>query len=277
MKIFVAGSRGQLGHALLKTFYDHDVIAADIDKLDVTQLEATRKVLEQARPDIVINAAAYTQVDKAETDIDAAYAANAVGPRNLALVTASLNVPLVHISTDYVFDGKNPRPYHEFDRTNPLSIYGRSKLAGEEAVRVSNPKHYIARTAWLYNTVGKNFPNTMCTLAEKKEVRVVSDQYGSPTFAPHLAAALARLIETDSFGTYHLAGSGGTTWFDFARTLFRYLGKQTQVIPISAAEYPRPACRPANAVLTTLQSPHFSLPPWEHGLKEFVQELHLSS
>jgi len=147
-----------------------------------------------------------------------------------------------------------------------------SKLAGEETVRALNPRHFIVRTAWLYHTVGNNFPKTICALADQSEIRVVNDQYGSPTYAPHLAQALSRLMETSAFGTYHIAGSGGTTWFEFTRTLFSLCGIATKIKPVSTAEFPRPAPRPAHAVLTTLQDPPFVLPPWEQGLQEFVLE-----
>jgi dTDP-4-dehydrorhamnose reductase len=147
-----------------------------------------------------------------------------------------------------------------------------SKLAGEETVRALNTRHFVVRTAWLYHTVGKNFPKTICSLADKPEIRVVNDQFGSPTYAPHLAQALSRLMETDAYGTYHIAGFGGTNWFEFTRTLFNLSGITTKVTPVSTAEFPRPAPRPAHAVLTTLQDPPMVLPPWEQGLQEFVRE-----
>jgi len=272
MKVFIAGAKGQLGHALQKTLRDHEIIACDQDELDITQLEATRKVLEQVRPQVVINAAGYTNVDQAESEPEMAYRINALGPRNLALATASQKIPLLQISTDYIFDGKTLRPYHEFDRPNPLSVYGGSKLAGEETVRALNPRHFIVRTAWLYHTVGKSFPKTICALADQSEIHVVNDQYGSPTYAPHLAKALGRLMETEAYGTYHVAGSGGTSWFEFARTLYTLCGIPTKIKPVSTAEFPRPAPRPAHAVLTTVQDPPMLLPPWEQGLQEFVRE-----
>ncbi len=272
MKVLIAGARGQLGHALQEILGHHEIIAYDLEELDITQLEATGKVLEHVRPQMVLNAAAYTKVDQAEFEPEMAYRVNALGARNLALTTASQKIPLLQISTDYVFDGKASRPYHEFDRPHPLSVYGMSKLAGEDTVRALNPRHYIVRTAWLYHTVGNNFPKTICALADQPEVRVVNDQYGSPTYAPHLAQALSRLMETDAFGTYHIAGSGGTSWFEFTRTLFTFCGFTTKIIPVSTAEFPRPAPRPAHAVLTTLQDPPFVLPPWEQGLQEFVRE-----
>ena len=272
MKILLVGSKGQLGHALQESLSHHEVIGYDRDELDIVQFDAACKVLEQVRPHIVINSAAYTHVDQAESEPETAYRVNALGCRNLALATSFQHIPLLQMSTDYVFDGTSSRPYHEFDRPNPLSVYGRSKLAGEETVRALNPRHFIVRTAWLYHTIGKNFPKTVCALANQPEIRVVNDQYGSPTYAPHLARALGRLVETEAYGTYHIAGSGGTSWFEFARTLFALSGISTPVRPVSTAEFPRPAIRPANAVFTTIQDPPILLPHWKEGLEEFVRQ-----
>lgn len=271
-KLLITGAHGQLGQALQAQFVDLDVIAWDIQDLNISQLEHVRKALNHIRPDIVINAAAYTQVDQAETNQDAAYRGNALGPRNLALATKEIGIPFVHFSTDYVFDGRQSRPYHEFDRPNPLSVYGQSKLAGEEEVQKGNPRHFMIRTAWLYHVVGKNFPQTICRLANQEQVRVVSDQFGSPTFAPHLAQAVSRLIETESYGTYHLAGSGGTNWYDFTKALYQARGIHTPVVPITTEEYPLPAPRPAYAVLTSLQDPSIVLPPWEEGVRDFAAQ-----
>jgi dTDP-4-dehydrorhamnose reductase len=271
-KLFITGAQGQLGQALQAQFVDCEVIASDIQDLDICQLEQVRKALGAIRPDIVINAAAFTQVDQAETNQDAAYRGNALGPRNLALATKDMNIPLVHFSTDYVFDGQQSRPYHEFDRPNPLSVYGQSKLAGEEEVQKGNVRHFIVRTAWLYHIIGKNFPQTILRLANQQQVRVVNDQCGSPTFAPHLAQAVSRLIETESYGTYHLAGSGGTNWYDFTKALYQACGIRTPVVPITTADYPLPAPRPAYAVLTSLQDPSITLPTWEEGVRDFAAQ-----
>ncbi len=271
-RILITGAHGQLGQALQRQYTGHEVTAWDLQDLDITQFEQVKKALAQLRPHVVINAAAFTQVDDAETNQDTAYRGNALGPRNLAVVTYDMGMALVHFSTDYVFDGRQTRPYHEFDRTNPLSVYGHSKLAGEEAVRVANPRHFIVRTAWLYHTIGKNFPNTICRMAGQDVVRVVNDQYGSPTFAPHLAQAVFRLVETDAHGTYHMAGAGGTSWYEFTKALYQALGIQTSVMPIPTAQYPRPARRPAYAVLTSLQHPLIHLPPWEEGVREFAAQ-----
>ena len=268
-KLFITGAQGQLGQALQAQFVDCEVIAWDIQDLDICQLEQVRKALAHIKPGIVINAAAFTQVDQAETNQDAAYRGNALGPRNLALATKEMNIPLVHFSTDYVFDGRQSRPYHEFDRLNPLSVYGQSKLAGEKEVQKNNPRNFIIRTAWLYHIVGKNFPQTILRLANQEMVWVVNDQFGSPTFAPHLAQAVSRLLETEAYGTYHLAGSGGTNWYDFTKALYQACGIRTAVVPITTAEYPLPAPRPAYAVLTSLQDPSISLPPWEEGVQDF--------
>jgi len=271
-RILITGAQGQLGQALQRQYADHEVTAWDLEDLDITQFEEVKKALDQLRPHIVINAAAFTQVDEAEVKPDAAYRGNALGPRNLAVVTNDLGMTLIHFSTDYVFDGRQHRPYHEFDRTNPLGVYGHSKLAGEEAVRVANPRHFIVRTAWLYHTVGKNFPNTICRMAGREVVKVVSDQYGSPTFAPHLAQAVFQLGETDAFGTYHIAGTGGTSWYELTQALYQALGIQTSVVPIPTAQFPRPARRPAYAVLTSVQDPLIQLPSWEEGVRDFASQ-----
>jgi dTDP-4-dehydrorhamnose reductase len=268
-KLLITGAQGQLGRALQAQFADREVLAWGIQDLDICHLDLVRKALAHIKPGIVMNAAAFTQVDQAETNQEAAYRGNALGPRNLALATKELNIPLVHFSTDYVFDGRQSCPYHEFDRPNPLSVYGQSKLAGEAEVQKHNPQHFIIRTAWLYHIVGKNFPQTILRLAKQEQVRVVKDQFGSPTFAPHLAQAVARLLETEAYGTYHLAGSGGTNWYDFTKALYQACAIRTAVVPITTAEYPLPAPRPAYAVLTSLQDPSISLPPWEEGVQDF--------
>ena len=273
MKILITGAAGQLGRSLQVTLRSHSLIAVDIDQLDISQLDAVRAAVQSYRPDVVINAAAFNEVDAAETDPAPAYKGNALAPRNLAVATAAQGIPLVHVSTDYVFDGASTRPYHEFDRPNPRSVYGASKLAGEEGVRALNHRHYVIRTAWLYHPIGRNFPNGMRSLAERPSVRVVSDQYGSPTYAPHLADAIGRLITTDAFGTYHLAGQGGTSWFDFTRTLYSNLGITTPVHPVPTAEFPRPAPRPRYSVLTTVQDPCILLPRWEEGVRAFAAAL----
>lgn len=270
MKILMTGATGQLGLALQKALQLHEIIPLSHDQLDIADFEAVRKTVDQARPHIVLNAAAYTNVDGAEADAQMAYRVNALGPRNLAVAAAGLDIPLLHLSTDYVFDGAVARAYHEFDRPNPLSVYGASKLAGEEAIRALHRRHYIVRTAWLYHTIGRNFPRTICALATRPLVRVVNDQHGCPTYAPHLASALARLIESDAYGTYHMAGGGQATWYELTCQLFGALGIRTPVEPISSSEFPQLARRPSYTVLTTLQCPAIFLPPWQQGVSEYA-------
>lgn len=273
MTLLLIGAGGQLGRALRAALRVHHVVAWNAKELDITNLEAVRTGVESIRPDLVINAAAYTDVDGAESHPIEAYRVNALGPRNLALVTGKAGIPLLHVSTDYVFDGQALRPYHEFDRPRPLSVYGASKLAGEDAVRTLNPRHFVVRTAWLYHVQGKNFPNTLRGLADRQDIRVVSDQYGSPTYAPHLAEAIARLIETQAYGTFHLAGSGGASWFEFATVLFRVLQISTPIQPVATGEFPRPAPRPRYTVMTSIQEPNIELPPWQEGVRAYAYAL----
>ena len=274
MKIFITGVGGQLGYALSQALVDHEIHTFTHAQLDITQLAAVRTEIERVEPDLVINAAAYNNVDGAESEPEAAYRGNALGPRNLALITAAHGIPLLHVSTDYVFSGTGKRPYHEFDRTGPQSVYGESKLAGEEAVRALNPRHYIIRTAWLYHIIGKNFLRTMCALARRQsEVRVVNDQRGSPTYVPHLADALVRLMTTKSYGLYHFAGQGETSWYELTCLLYQLLGIETAVHPVQTTEFPRPARRPAYSALTTIQDPYIILPAWEVGVQQFTQEI----
>jgi len=272
MKILVTGAGGQLGRCLQTALGRHEVIALDRGALDITREGAVREAIAGYRPAIVINAAAFNDVDGAESRQAEAYAINAVGPRNLAVATAAAKISMVHVSTDYVFDGKTTRPYVETDRTNPLSVYAASKLAGEEAVRAENPQHRIARTAWLFWENGKNFLRAMHALASKPELRVASDQYGSPTYVPHLAEAIARLIATDLFGTFHLAGSGGASRWELVRELFRVRQIATPVIPVSHREFPAAATRPSYSVLATTREPRIELPTWQEGVAEFASK-----
>jgi dTDP-4-dehydrorhamnose reductase len=273
MKILITGAGGQLGRALQTVLAEDEITAFSHSQLDIASLRDVTEAIAANRPDIVINAAAYTNVDGAETESEAAYRGNALGPRNLALATANRKIPLIHFSTDYVFDGLGERPCHEFDRTNPLSVYGQSKLAGEQAVATFNPRHYIVRTAWLYSPDGKNFPKTMLAQAARAEVRVVNDQNGSPTYAPHLAEAVVDLLETEAYGIYHLAGNGGASWYELTVRLYQFCGVTTRVVPVATSEFPRPAVRPRYSVLTSIQDPLIELPPWEEGLIEFSRKV----
>ena len=271
MRILITGAGGQLGRTLPLALGKHELTSLPRAELDIRNLERVRELIDNLQPDLVVNAAAWTDVDGAESEREACFQVNALGPRNLALATAAISASLLHVSTDYVFDGKSDRAYTEYDRTSPRSVYGESKLAGEEAVRTHQPQHWIVRTAWLYDAVGPNFPRTMLRLANREEVQVVDDQRGSPTWAPHLAEAIARLIDTRAWGTWHLAGSGSVTWCGLTRELYRRLGIETPVRAVTSAQFPRPAARPASSVLESLQSPPIVLPPWQDGLAEFCR------
>ncbi len=271
MRILIAGAAGQLGTCLRHSLAIHDLVPLDHGMLDIASLHAVREALAHNRPQLVINAAAFNDVDGSESQVGEAYAVNALGPRNLAVATAALGIPLVHVSTDYVFDGATKRPYHEFDRTNPLSVYGASKLAGEDAIRSLNWRHYIVRTAWLFWEKGKNFLHSAYDGALRPELNVVSDQYGSPTYVPHLAHGIARLIASDAYGTYHMAGKGGTTRYGLVCELFGVLGIATPVHPVSRLAFPAAAERPVYSALTTAQDPRIELPRWQEGLAEFAR------
>lgn len=273
MRFLITGAGGQLGRSLRAALAGRDVVATDQAELDVTRAEAVERALATHRPDVVLNASGYTAVDRAESDREAAFLLNETAPRILARATARTGAVLVHVSTDYVFDGKAREPYDERAAPNPLSAYGASKLAGEQAVRAENPRHYVVRTAWLYHEQGTNFPLTMLDLARKGPVRVVNDQRGSPTYAPHLAAALVRLLDTGAFGTWHLAGGGEASWYELTVELLRRMEIPTPVAPVATSEFPRPAKRPAYSVLASIREPRIALPPWREGLAAFVAAL----
>ncbi|MBK5255294.1 MAG: dTDP-4-dehydrorhamnose reductase [Vicinamibacteria bacterium] len=275
MRILLIGAGGQLGRQMLAQNQGHDIAPLLHQDLDITKFADVRAAVRAHRPDLVLNAAAFNDVDRAQSDPDAAFRGNALGPRNLSLAAAEAGAAVLHVSTDYVFDGQKTTPYHEYDQPAPLSHYGRSKCAGEVAVRELNPRHYVVRTAWVYETHGTNFPKSLYFLALKhKEVRVVSDVKGSPTSAVHLARSILCLIETGAFGTYHLAGAGeGASWFDLATHFFKALGIDTTVIPVPASEYPHPAPRPAYSVLRTIQDPQVLLPAWQDGVAEFARDI----
>jgi dTDP-4-dehydrorhamnose reductase len=260
----------------------------DLPELDITKSKEVLTCLNTTKPDVVINCAAYTAVDKAESEPAVTFAVNRDGSSNLAKTCRRLDIPLVHLSTDYVFDGRGQRPYREDDPANPLSVYGRSKWEGEEAIRARLPKHIIVRTSWLYGIHGKNFAKTILRLAkEQKELRVVSDQYGCPTWTGDLADALVAMagqIHENPipipWGTYHFCGNGFTTWYDFAKAilkqgrLFENL-RAVPVVPITTANYPTPAQRPKWSVLDCSKIKRaFNVQqrPWEEGLEAMLEE-----
>jgi len=270
--ILVVGHRGMLGNDLM-SLYGDQARGVDIDEIDITDPLSVRRVLTTLRPSVVINAAAYTDVDGCESNRETAMAVNGEGVAHLAMTTREIGALLVQVSTDYVFDGTKGAPYGEEDPCSPLSIYGESKYAGELNARV-NPDHLIVRTQWLYGLKGKNFVETMLRLGgEKPELSVVDDQIGSPTWTVDLARAIALLIDRGCRGTFHAAGSGHCSWNEFARAIFEEAGMGVTVRPLSTAELNRPARRPLYSTLDCgklLRETGFSLPPWRDSLRRYL-------
>ncbi|MEN8161044.1 MAG: dTDP-4-dehydrorhamnose reductase [Myxococcota bacterium] len=271
MKILLTGAGGQLGRAVCDAFTSHEVVGRDHAALDVADAVAVEAALDATRPDLLLNASAYTAVDRAEDEPEAAFRVNAEGPGVLAVATARRGLPLLHVSTDYVFDGEKGAAYVESDPTRPLGVYGVSKLAGEEAVRAANPRHFVVRTAWLYGPVGRNFARTLAAAAEREpRLRVVDDQWGSPTYAPHLARALAALVGTQAHGLHHLANAGVASRFEFAKALLDALGSATPIEPIPTSAWPTPARRPRNTALASERETGIGLPDWRVGVQDFA-------
>jgi dTDP-4-dehydrorhamnose reductase len=271
VRILLAGAGGQLGLALQGVATRHELLPRTHAQLDVAEPAAVEAALVELRPELVLNAAAYTAVDRAEDEVEAAYRANQRGPRVLAEASARRGVPILHVSTDYVFDGEKGAPYVESDETHPLSVYGASKLAGEAEVRRANPRHWIVRTAWLYGPVGRNFATSIRAAALREpRLRVVDDQWGSPTYAPHLADALVRLIEGEVFGTHHLANAGVASRFEFAAALLAALGSATPLEPIPTNVWPARARRPRNSALASERATGIALPDWREGVRAFA-------
>ena len=285
MKILLAGGSGQLAQELQPILLSWgEVIAVDRTRVDLSQPESIRQAMAQIQPNLVVNAGAYTAVDKAENEPELASAVNGIAPGIFAEECEKLGASLIHFSTDYVFDGSRGSAYLETDITNPLGTYGKSKLAGEEAIRQAGNRHIIIRTAWVYGNGGKgNFVKTMLRLGkEREEIRVVADQIGSPTWTGDLAAATSQIIpqiKPEIFGTYQYTNSGVCSWYDFAIAIFEEAAKLgfplkvQRVIPITTAEYPTPAKRPAFSVLSTVKISALlgTYPPhWRQGLRQML-------
>jgi len=253
----------------------HDVVAADLAEFDLTDPAATDAFVVDAAPHAVVNCAAYTQVDRAEEDEPLALAVNGAGAGNVARAATAAGARVVHVSTDYVFDGRQDRPWLESDPTGPLGAYGRTKLAGEREVLAAGPDHAVVRTAWLFGAGGPNFPDTMLRLArEHGRLRVVTDQVGSPTWTGHLAVALVDCAQTpERSGIFHAAGAGpGVSWHAYAREVVRRAGLDVPVEGVTSDAFPRPAPRPAWSVLGTERSGPLVLPPWQDGLQPHLDE-----
>ncbi|KPU43698.1 dTDP-4-dehydrorhamnose reductase [Oxobacter pfennigii] len=276
MKVLVTGAKGQLGIDLANILKEnYDVIGLSSQDLDITNINTVVNTVKRQKPDIIINCAAYAKVDDCEKNIDLAYKVNAIGTKNLAAAAIGTNSRLLHISTDFVFDGEKHEPYIEFDTPNPLSIYGKSKLAGENLIKEICQKHYILRTAWLYGKNGQNFVKTMLKLAESRDtLTVVDDQIGCPTYTMDLVKVIDMLIKTDAYGTYHVTNEGQCSWNDFAKKIFEMAGKTMNVLPISSVEYNSPAKRPKYSVLKNYMLElqfGYKTRPWEKALQDFFE------
>lgn len=255
MKILIVGSESMLAQDLMPVLQENnEIIPLSKQEMDITRKDVVVKNIKNNTPDIVINCATYTQVDKAEEEKDKAFLVNAIGVQNLAVVCSDVKIPLCHISTDYVFDGKKNTPYTPFDEPNPLNVYGESKLTGEKYIQQILDKFYIVRTSGLYGKSGSNFVSTILNLAkERSTIKVVTDQIVSPTSTKSLSAGIRNLIESGKFGKYHIAddSAGGISWFGFAEEIISIAGVKAEIVPITSDESPRPAKRPRYSVLDT--------------------------
>jgi dTDP-4-dehydrorhamnose reductase len=285
MRLLVTGAAGMLGHDVLRAGKraEHELVALDLPEIDITDESSVGQTLDRVGDepgglDAIVNCAAWTDVDGAEASPEAARAVNAVGAGVLARAAARVDVPLLHVSTDYVFDGVAPvdasgraRPYVESDPTGPRSVYGATKLEGEREVLAASPRHTVVRTAWLYGVDGRNFVETMLRLAgERDSVQVVTDQVGSPTWGGHLAPALLGLLERGVSGVVHLTGGGEVSWNGFAQEIFRQAEVACRVEPASSEQMARPAPRPAWSALASERDDVVPMPPWQDGLAGYL-------
>lgn len=287
-RIFITGSNGQVGRELVELCREGKIpfVAYDSQQLDITDNDAVFAEIKTQQPTAVINAAAYTAVDNAESEVSKAYAINKEGAKNLAIACEEFNAVLVHISTDYVFDGKKEGPYLDTDKTNPVSVYGASKLAGERAVVEFCSKYFIVRVSWVFGQYGNNFVKTMMNLAkEDTELKVVADQIGAPSSADQIAEKLVTLVTSASinYGTYHLESNPGITWYEFANKIFQYayeakiIKNIPRVHPVDSAQYPTPVTRPRNSKLASSSQFDLGSVDWEKGLAKLILRNNFSS
>lgn len=291
MKILITGCHGQLGNELIsilksgrseiglmpKEFKNAEICAVDIDTLDISDITAVKSLVAAEKPDVIINCAAYTNVDGCESDYETAFKVNAMGVRNLAVAAKSVNAKLVHVSTDYVFAGNGKRPYVEWDKVDPQSAYGASKALGEKYALAFCDKTFVVRTSWLYGYVGKNFVKTVRRiLKEKGAMTVVNDQRGNPTNANDLAHHLLKLAVTEEYGIYHCTGEGECTWFDFAKKIAALSGYGDVVKPCTSEEFPSPTKRPAYSSLRNLAlecTVGNEMRNWEEAIENYIENL----
>ncbi len=279
MRILVTGVKGQLGHDVVNelTKRGHTPIGVDVEEMDITDAAAVEQEMKKEPLDAVIHCAAYTAVDPAEDNREVCMRVNAEGTRNIARVCRELDIKMVYISTDYVFDGEGERPWEPDDARNPLNVYGESKYQGELAVEEYLDKYFIVRIAWVFGVNGKNFIKTMLRLAkDHKEINVVNDQTGSPTYTYDLAVLLADMVETEKYGRYHATNEGLCTWYEFAKEIFAQAGVDVKVNPVSSEEFPAKARRPHNSRMDKsrlTQNGFKLLPSWQDALKRYLEVL----
>jgi dTDP-4-dehydrorhamnose reductase len=268
----VFGATGMLGRDLMRRAGD-DAVGLGSADADVTDPQAVRAAVEGARPDVVVNSAAMTEVDRAEADERRALLVNGEGAGHVAAAAAGAGAAVLYVSTDYVFDGAKREPYVESDETAPLSVYGRSKLAGEVATAQANKRHFVVRSSWLFGAGGANFPETMLRLAsEGRDLRVVADQVGCPTYTGHLAEGLLRLATTEAFGVHHMAAAGECSRYELALETFARAGVEAKIEPATSDEHPRPAPRPPYSVIVSERDDAIRLPDWREGLDAYLAE-----
>ncbi|CAI8728710.1 Spore coat polysaccharide biosynthesis protein SpsK [Priestia megaterium] len=277
-KVLITGANGQLGKELVELFTEKgfEVYGFGRDKMDITNQAQVQEVISTLKPNIVLHSAAHTQVDLAESEPEQAFSINAYGTRNVAVAAEAVGAKLVYVSTDYVFDGTTDEPYNEFSPTSPLGVYGKSKLAGEQFVRDLHSKFFIVRTSWVYGKHGSNFVKTMLKLGkERKELSVVADQRGCPTYTLDLANSILELVDTGKYGIYHISNSGSCSWFEFAKAIFEEAEININLTPCTTADFPRPAARPANSVFEhmSLKINDFSpIRNWKEALNSFLKD-----
>ncbi len=277
MKVLVLGANGQLGREFKKFLEDKaEIFAFSHKELDILDFQGLVAKFREVMPDIVINCAAYTQVDQAEKNQDTAYLVNTIGAKNVSFASFQVGAKVIYFSTDYVFDGIKNSPYNEFDKPNPLSIYGKSKLFGEEFTKQFNPNHLVLRVSWLYGINGSNFVKTILKLATKgSELKVVNDQIGTPTYTLDVVKQSWRLIQEDSIGLYHSSDIGQTTWFDFAKDIIQEFGIDKKILPIKTNEFPVLAKRPNYSVLDnyllTIENNNI-MRSWKEAFEDFTNK-----
>ena len=279
MKVFVTGVKGQLGFDVVKELEKRGIeaIGVDIEEMDITDAESVNKVIKEAAPDAVIHCAAYTAVDAAEENEAVCRKVNVDGPRNIAKVCRDLDIKMIYISTDYVFNGRGERPWEPDDEGEPASVYGQTKYEGELAVKELLDKYFIVRIAWVFGINGENFVKTMINLSKSHDtLRVVNDQFGSPTYTYDLAKLLVDMVLTEKYGIYHATNEGVCSWYEFACSIFEEAGINMNVVPVSTAEYGAKANRPANSRMSKdklVENGFDRLPEWQDALKRYIKLL----